>query len=49
MPDAAEDRRAKPLPGTPIAVAGDRSDGTALTNLLTALATLGLITDNTVA
>lgn len=49
MPDAAEDRRSKPLPQTPINVTGDRSDGTALTNLLTALATLGLITDSTVA
>lgn len=34
---------------TPVAVTGDRSDGTALTNLLTALASTSLITDSTVA
>lgn len=35
--------------GAPVTVAGDRSDGTALTNLLAALDTLGLINDTTVA
>lgn len=32
-----------------VAVTGDRSDGTALTNLLTALASAGYITDSTTA
>jgi hypothetical protein len=35
-------------PGVPVAVTGDRSDGTALANLLTALAGIGLIIDSTV-
>jgi len=36
-------------PGVPTTVTGDRSDGTALANLLTALAGIGLIIDNTVS
>ena len=35
-------------PGVPIIVEGSRSAGTALTNLLTALELVGIITDNTV-
>ncbi len=36
-------------PNSPIEVTGSRTDGTALTSLLTALATLGVITDSTTA
>jgi hypothetical protein len=34
-------------PGVPIAVSGSRADGTALTNLLVALDSIGLIVNNT--
>ena len=36
-------------PGVPVSVTGDRSDGTALANLLVALDSIGIIDNNTVA